>query len=98
MHLDFDHYLNPLHTDDSDVTIIQNGLTLPYRLDIKGSSSVAQWLLIERHKFCDLNTGVLMADRYVMVKFSEEMPTNPELRKNPEIILNIKQISGEMVG
>lgn len=33
-----------------------------------------------------------------MVKFSDEMPTNPELRKNPESILNIKQISGEVVG
>ncbi|QCR33570.1 hypothetical protein [Lysinibacillus sp. SGAir0095] len=96
--LDFEHYLNPLQTDNGDVTILDNGLVVPYKIDVKGSSHVAQWLLVERHKFWDLQTEVPMADRYVMVKFSNEMPTSPELRTNPESILNLEQVSGEVVG
>ncbi|WP_210469060.1 hypothetical protein [Sporosarcina sp. 6E9] len=98
VHLDFQHYLDPLHTDNGDVTIIENGLPSPLRLDIKGSSNLAQWLLVERHKFWDLQSGKPMADQYVMVKFSNEMPSNPMLRKNPEHILTLEQVSGEIVG
>jgi len=98
VHLDFNHYLDPLHTDNGDVTIEDNGLTVPFRLDVKGSSHAAQWLLVEQHKFWDLETKKPMSDRYVMVKFSDEMPTSPELRADPESILTLEQISGKIVG
>lgn len=96
--LDFEHYLNPLHTDNGDVSIVDNGLVVPYRIDVKGSSYVAQWLLVERHKFWDLKTKAPMADRYVMIKFSNEMPTSSELRANPDRILSLEQVSGEIIG
>ncbi len=96
--LNFDHYLDPLHIDNGDVTIHQNGQTLPYRLDIKGSSFFAQWLLVERHKFYDLQTRQPMSDRYVMVKFSEDMLSNPQLRINPESILERDSVNGRIIG
>lgn len=98
VYLDFNHYLDPLHTDNGDVTIVNNGLTVPYQVDVKGSSKVAQWLLVERHKFFDFQTQKPMADRYVMVKFSNGMPTSSELRANPERILTLDHVRGEIVG
>lgn len=96
--LDFLHYNNPLHTDNGDVKIVDNGQDLKYRIDIKGSSYRAQWLLIERHKFWDKESGDPMADCYVMVKFGESMPTNPQLRLNPELILQLEEVEGSIVG
>lgn len=44
--VDFKHYLDPLHTDEGDVTIGFNGEIYPLRIDIKGSSHCAQWLIV----------------------------------------------------
>lgn len=96
--LNFEHYLDRLHTDDGDVTILVNGEQLDERIDVKGSSHMAQWLLVEEHKYVDLQTREKMADRYVMVRFSSTMPTSQELRNNPEQILNLNSIEGEIVG
>ncbi len=98
VHLDFEHYLDPLHTDNGDVKIYVDGNLVPYRIDIKGSSHRAQWLLVEGHKFRDLNTGSPLADCYIMIRFSESMPTSRDLRNNPEQILEIQEISGEITG
>lgn len=96
--LDFRHYLDTLQTDEGDVTITIDNDPYPLRLDIKGSSNLAQWLLIEEHKFKDLQTDTPMSDRYVMVKFSSNMPTSKELRNDPTKILNLQCISGEIIG
>ncbi|OES43344.1 hypothetical protein [Domibacillus iocasae] len=96
--LDFSHYTDPLHTDNGDVNMYIDRNLLPVRIDIKGSSHRAQWLLVEEHKFKDLKTGAPMADCYIMVRFSENMPVSRILRNNPERILSIPAISGEITG
>lgn len=96
--LDFMHYMNPHHTDNGDVEILKNGQLIDSRLDIKSSSYRAQWLIVEDYKFWIPNTTQPASDKYVMVKFNESMLTNPELRKNPERILQLEGISGEIKG
>lgn len=98
VHVDFKHYLDPLHTDNGDVSIENNGKNQSVRIDIKGSSYAAKWLLVEKHKYWELKTNKPMADRYVMVKFSNDMPTSKELRENPESILKLDKVSGQIVG
>lgn len=100
--LNFNHYLNPLHTDDGDVEIykkdIFNDILFPFRIDIKGSSYKSQWLLVEEHKFIDLQTKKPMSDYYVKVKFDDRVPDNPTLRKNPEQILELEAVNGYVEG
>lgn len=96
--LDFMHYLDPHHTDNGDVQIFSDGQLLDLKLDIKGSSHRAQWLLVEEYKFWLPNTRHSAADKYVMIKFDENMPTNPQLRENPEVILGLNEVVGEIKG
>lgn len=96
--LNFNHYLNPLHTDEGDVDIYIDNELIPTRIDIKGSSNYAQWLLVELHKFKDLETGMPLSDKYVMVKFDEDIPDNGTLRANPDQILELDNVSGEVIG
>lgn len=96
--LDFMHYMNPLHVDNGDVKIFVNGMLLDERIDIKGSSYRAQWLLVEDYKYYHPETGEGMSDKYVMVKLSDNVPSNPELRANPNRILDFDNIRGEIVG
>lgn len=98
VHLDFSHYPDQLHTDNGDVEIIVEGESLPLKIDVKGSSYKAQWLLVEIHKYNDPQTGMKVSDRYVMVKFSEKVPDSQTLRNNPELILDFSQIEGEVIG
>lgn len=96
--LNFDHYLDQLETDEGDVQIYVENELIPMRIDIKGSSYMAQWLLVELHKFKDLQSGNALSDRYVMVKFAENVPDNKTLRENPEQILEFNEINGEVIG
>ncbi|MDX1701978.1 MAG: hypothetical protein R3250_15230 [Melioribacteraceae bacterium] len=96
--LNFDHYLDPLHTDMGDVEIYIENKLFPIRIDVKGSSYRAQWLLVELHKFRDLKTREPMSDKFVMVKFSENVPDNRTLRNNPEVILELNKIEGNVIG
>ncbi|MGE8206027.1 hypothetical protein ACQKP0_15900 [Heyndrickxia sp. NPDC080065] len=96
--LDFMHYLDPLHTDNGDVQVFENDQLLDLKLDIKGSSHKAQWLLVEDYKFWIPNTRQSAAEKYVMIKFDENMPTNPQLRENPEKILGLDEVAGEIKG
>ncbi|KFI04775.1 hypothetical protein P8852_05890 [Bacillus spizizenii] len=96
--LNFTHYPDPLQTDNGDVSIYVDGELLSSRIDIKGSSHRAQWLLVEEHKFKDLSTGKPLSDCYVMIRFSESMPTSQTLRNNPQQILEVQEISGEITG
>jgi len=96
--LNFNHYLDPLHTDDGDVEIYINQERIPVRIDVKGSSYMAQWLLVEKHKFRDLQSGNPLSDRYVMVKFSQDVPDSQSLRNNPEQILELEEIHSEVKG
>jgi hypothetical protein len=96
--LNFIHYWDPLHTDEGDVEIYRDKTPLPLRIDIKGSSHFAQWLLVEQHKYRDLQSGAPLSDMFVMVKFAYNVPDNRSLRHNPEQILEFKEIHGEVVG
>lgn len=96
--LNFDHYLDPLHTDLGDVEIYVENKLLPIRIDVKGSSYRAQWLLVEIHKFRDLKSSEPMSDKFVMVKFSENVPDSRTLRNNPEVILELNEIEGKVIG
>jgi len=96
--LDFMHYMDPYHTDNGDVRVVRDNHPLDLKLDIKGSSYKAQWLLVEDYKFWIPNTSQPAADKYVMIKFDENMPTNPELREDPEQILRLGGIKGEIKG
>jgi len=96
--LNFDHYLDPLHTDLGDVEIYLENILFPIRIDVKGSSYRAQWLLVENHKFWDLKSSEPMSDKFVMVKFSETVPDSRTLRSNPEVILELIEIEGTVIG
>lgn len=84
--LDFEHYLDMMTTDDGDFNF--QGLTS--KVDIKGSSSRAQWLLVEDYKF--------NSDVFVMVCFNDRFPNNKQLRENPYILLNDFEYEGEVKG
>lgn len=96
--VNFEHYLDPLTTDNGDVRIFKDDTEIQLRIDVKGSSNRAQWMVIEQYKYRHLQTGEKVSDKYVMVRLGEDMPTNPELRENPKQILDKESVSGEVVG
>lgn len=96
--LNFDHYLDPLHTDLGDVEIYLENKLVPIKIDVKGSSYRAQWLLVEIHKFRDLKSSKPMSDKFVMVKFSGNVPDSRSLRSNPEVVLELNEIEGTVIG
>lgn len=98
VYLNFTHYLNPLQTDDGDVTICINNIQMPLKIDVKSSSNRAYWLPIEDYKYHNRETGEKVSDCYVMVKFDRFMPDSRNLRTNPEQLLNFNEVGGEICG
>jgi hypothetical protein len=95
--VDFDHYDDPLVIDRGDVQPARFK-NVDLRLDVKGSSFKAQWLLIEDWKMVDKSRpSGFTSDIYVMVKFTESFPGNKECRKDNSLLLK-QAYAGEVVG
>lgn len=95
--LDFNHYQGEQNTDNGDFMLPLQSRNAEVRVDVKGSSHFAQWLLIEDYKFRDRDTKQLISDAFVMVCFDDSFPGNKVLRENPEIILG-REFYGEVKG
>lgn len=97
INLDFNHYEGQLNTDEGDFKISLDDRLIKTKVDIKGSSFFAQWLLVEDYKFIDPLNGRLKSNAFVLVCFGKSFPGNRELRENPKILLE-KEIEGEVRG
>ncbi len=82
--LDFHHYQGERHTDSGDLQTKTRSLA---RVDVKGSSFKAQWLLVEDYKFFHIETHALVANAFVMVCFDRTFPSNKTIREEPRILL-----------
>lgn len=54
--LDFDHYLGEQNTDNGDFKIPFHDKLIEAKVDVKGSSQYAQWLLVEDYMLIDPST------------------------------------------
>lgn len=97
INLDFNHYEGELNTDEGDFKFPLRDKLIEARVDVKGSSNYAQWLLVEDYKFIDPISGEYKSNAFVRVCFGKTFPGNKELRKNPKIILD-KEYEGEVRG
>lgn len=82
--IDFHHYRGEKNTDSGDLQTKTRSLA---RVDVKGSSFKAQWLLVEDYKFFQIETHALVSDAFVMVCFDPTFPSNKTIRKDPRILL-----------
>lgn len=88
INLDFQHYEGEHNTDNGDFMIAFQDRLIETKVDIKGSSNFAQWLLVEDYKFIDPRTKQRKSDAFVMVCFGDSFPGNRALRENPQIIID----------
>lgn len=98
--LDFEHYQNKHHIDNGDVKILRTSskYEIPIKLDIKGSSSKAKWLLVEDFKYDDTINTEMKSEKYIMVEFKEEELMANKLTKDLEKVLTLKEVTGEIKG
>jgi len=95
--LDFNQYEGELNIDSGDFTIKKSKERYEIPVDIKGTSSFAQWLLVEEYKFIDINKHTHKSKAFILVAFNKNFPTNKELRIDPLAILNVS-VCGEVRG
>jgi hypothetical protein len=95
--LDFAHYDDQLQVDEGDIK--RGDSPGSPRVDAKGSSHLAQWLLVEDYKMVkETSAGRAWAsDIFIFIKFDEAFPTNGDLRANPQRILGSSH-AGQVVG
>lgn len=98
VHLNFEHYLDKNHLDNGDVILLNDEIQIPIRIDVKGSSSKAKWLVVEDYKYRNRNTNERISDCFVMVTFNDDLPSNDNLRANPKRLLDFDEIGGSIEG
>lgn len=96
INLDFNHYQGEHNTDNGDFTV--GSQSFKTRVDIKGSSHIAQWLLVEDYKFFDFTYKGHKSDIFVMTCFKDGFPNNRVIREDPYSLLDSPEYEGEVRG